>query len=888
MYKLLDILENNTGCSSCNRSRKLNEAYREEDIERFFKKFREEADDLNIEVTDSQLRSYIKIFDKVRETLPSDKKRIENWKVADLIRLATRKKRGDEEEEVEEEDITPDVVYHNDDNTIVIYNGSTEGRCIRYGKGEEWCITRSSFPSYRYSSSRAYPTFYLAKNNTLPKTDKLSFVAIQVRDPQDTEEDNRYVYTDRSNKPFESEPMSLAELEAKVPWLKKIPNLKSILKYIPLNTKEKLTHKYKSAPISYKEWAKFPYKTKEQYLVIRRDYGGGYGPRSFFSDISNEEFVRNYLPKYPDILRFVAETPGIIDSKILLSNLNNFPDSARRSITANLQQSIDISELDSSSLPFEVKKLLVKLKKWKLEPNEKLYVTQDGDTIVQLTLGDELKMGIYQEEDDFPNVKINKRTSKFLLDYPELNKIPLALLVNLSEKGAIDPEVPKKVIDDAKKDPKSPITVKNVGDGELAIDSSTLSAYKLKGNQISQVPFESEEVQSVFKDALESDEFTKNTLNLFTRKPNDLPKTVNTQVFANVINSLPYSERIVPVEASYRGDTRDCVVLVDPENNNIFFGKATPEEGRDFTTSVRRYRGNEVQGGNILSPSQLTEYFKYLREKNISIDDESLRSALRSALGSIRNVDNFFAAEPPLDPDNVLIPIKDGDTWYLLNTANRRDSYRVNPQTGNLVSAILSQARYDQLYRMARPDQAPAQEPAQGAVANVRAPRDQGQQPVRWQQPAPTGDVNIANTMNALGAANQFRQIPTNDLRRLNITNGAPLNVRVDGGARRRNQLLGDAGQVTNAYAALTSRIYVIRLANGTNVISIKVYPGNREYLLIPGQTALQLNEPTALLTALRQRNLAEMKKYLVRSYLDTNPKNLEEFKNILRKHINK
>jgi hypothetical protein len=83
--------------------------------------------------------------------------------------------------------------------------------------------------------------------------------------------------------------------------------------------------------------------------------------------------------------------------------------------------------------------------------------------------------------------------------------------------------------------------------------------------------------------------------------------------------------------------------------------------------------------------------------------------------------------------------------------------------------------------------------------------------------------------------------------------------------------------------SSLLSRIYVIRLANGTNVISIKVYPGNREYLLIPGQTALQLNEPNELLTVLRQRNLAEIRKYLINSYIDANPGRLDELKQLLR-----
>jgi len=142
--------------------------------------------------------------------------------------------------------------------------------------------------------------------------------------------------------------------------------------------------------------------------------------------------------------------------------------------------------------------------------------------------------------------------------------------------------------------------------------------------------------------------------------------------------------------------------------------------------------------------------------------------------------------------------------------------------------------------------------------------------------------------MQTLNASEQFARIPEGDRRRLNVTNGAELNRRTDGGARRRNQLLGAAGQVEAAYAALTSRIYVIRLTNGTRVISIKVYPGNREYLLIPGQRAYSLDEPNQLLALLRQNNLAEARKYFIRSYLDANPGNLEEVKEILRQHSNK
>jgi len=71
-------------------------------------------------------------------------------------------------------------------------------------------------------------------------------------------------------------------------------------------------------------------------------------------------------------------------------------------------------------------------------------------------------------------------------------------------------------------------------------------------------------------------------------------------------------------------------------------------------------------------------------------------------------------------------------------------------------------------------------------------------------------------------------------------------------------------------------------------VISIKVYPGNREYLLIPGQRAYRLDQPDQLVSLLRQNGLAEARKYFIRTYLDANPNSLEEVKEILRQHLNK
>ena len=172
----------------------LNE-YSSGELQNLMDKFKEEADDLNIEIDDAKLESYIQRFDQLKNSPKIQEKNLRTYSLSKLIKLVTSSEGADEEER---EDTTPDVVY--DDDNITIWNGSKEGNCITYGRGERWCITRGSFGNYRYDSSKGYPTFYLAKNNNISTSDPLSFVAIQVRD---VDEDEKYVYTNRQNSPHE-------------------------------------------------------------------------------------------------------------------------------------------------------------------------------------------------------------------------------------------------------------------------------------------------------------------------------------------------------------------------------------------------------------------------------------------------------------------------------------------------------------------------------------------------------------------------------------------------------------------------------------------------------------------------------------------------------------
>ena len=84
----------------------------------------------------------------------------------------------------------------------------------------------------------------------------------------------------------------------------------------------------------------------------------------------------NYLPKYPQLATFIATTAGILPSTLLLKNLDKFKDNDRKSIIANLHTYVNTNELSKENFSFAVKKLLVTLRKWQLDSNERLYVTK--------------------------------------------------------------------------------------------------------------------------------------------------------------------------------------------------------------------------------------------------------------------------------------------------------------------------------------------------------------------------------------------------------------------------------------------------------------------------------------------------------------------------------
>lgn len=860
-----------------NWKNELNEAYSEGAIKKFIEKFREEADDLNIQITDEQLKTYIQRFDVLKNSPKIAEKDLNKWSIGQLIRLVTTSKGA----ETEEEPDTPDVVYN--DNGITIWNGSKEDNCIRYGQGEKWCITRGSYGNYRYSSGRGYPTFYLAKNANLSDSDKLSFVAIQVRDK---DEDERYVYTNRQNSPHESNPMSFNKLTSEVPWLNDVPNVKNILKYIPLSNTEKVTQLYKNNSIGIREWMKLPFETKKQYLVVRKDRS------ELFDDIENSVFVSKYLPQYPQIANFIAITPGIIDNRLLLANLDKFDNQDRKSIIANLRGKINTNSLKSDNVPFDAKKLLVYLNKWELNSNERLYVTKDGSTIVKLKLGDTISVSLYQAEDDYPNIKLNQRTSKYLLDYPELDKIPLRNIIRLSDDGVIDKSLIKKVLDNAKADPNSAIAVKDVDGKEIVLDSNSFASYQIdKNGNLVPVAFDSEDVQKAFAGEKDNESFQQNAVSLVrtaAEEREDLPSTLDKNAFLSILKSSPFDKRKIQV------DGEEYIILPSIEENEVNItikktDKSSPDAMKIGGTGDNWRRFNRYF--NILNENSWREYFAFMRNENqVYSDDELLALFRRSYNFSGDSKINFIKATPPLNPTGRYTTAfyAPNDTAYIVNKQNPRESFKVSDRSGKLLKANISSALARQLTG-ATPDQATPIAPGAQTGVRRRGRPAGGGAPAAPAAPAAGGGINVTQRMQEAGLETAFLRLPRADLRRLNVANASSILPSTDRGASRRNNQLGTRGRVISVLSMGASKIYFIRLSNGAIVASVNVQPGNRNYVLFgneQGNVALPQNSPSELLQALQNRNLAEMRHVLTQEYLLNNPEHLEEVRGLIQQHI--
>jgi hypothetical protein len=873
-----------------NWTNELNEAYSEKAIKDFIKYFQDQADELNTEIPDeSTLRRYINTFDTVRAKLPSTEQDLRQYNLPDLIAIATSVE--DKNASKEQIDITPDVVFPKPGDPIpnkgepgygiVIYNGSTEENCILYGKGEKWCITRTSFPTYRLSKDRYEPTFYLARNTNLDTSNKkLSFVAIQVRNPEKTNPDERYVYTPRDNSPNESRPMSFEQLLREVPWLTEITNLESILEYKDLTPVEKVTQQYRGNAIPIEDWLYLDFNTKQGYLIARKG-------KDLFSDISKNDFIRDYLPNYPKLEEYISKNYGILPAIDVLRNLNYFKkEGNKKSVIINLQEKIDTNELSKSTIPFNIKQELVKYDRWDTASDTRLYNTtfNNNPAIAELDLDKydgEININLYLKTKRYPKIKAKE---KYIADYPQLDRLPFVNLLWASIRGIITKDKFNSTLEAAKDDPKSPFIVKDKENGKLVLDSTSYDVYDLEGEAVNKVPSDDNVAQEVLSAAVTNPKHQDNTVDIIRQgiKDNgDIPSRIDREAFTSTIENTPYNKRIVQDKKGNQ------LVILKPENepddtNYSLFLKNI----NDKTDLKALYAfGNSRNWGygnpnSSMSQSMFASYFKYLRSVNQPYTDDELMDVMNSGYDNTYKK-SFIKANPPLDPNGQFAVAEYNGDYYIINKQNPSASKKLSTSTrrSSLLKATVPPALLRQvLGQTATPTPTP-RPTAPTTPAAPAAPATPAAQAVPAAA-APAAGNAVDALIAAAGLTVGFNDLPTAVRQRIQA--GTVANPRTERTAISRNGDLGARGNVTGVVVSGQSKMVIIQLASGRNIAQISIQPEARHYI-VTSTTSFNMGRVGNFINSLDQRNLNET----IRSYVKRNPHQLNKVREILRRYVN-
>jgi hypothetical protein len=862
IYKLIEHLVNNW---QNNLSEALSPRIKKELID----KFKQQVEDFDIkdingkDITDEKLGEYIDLFDQRLKNSPVAKEKdITQYSLQSLLKLISSFKNivKDKDEEVVE--ITPDIVYN--ENGLIIYNGSNEQNCLNFGRGEKWCITRGSFATYRYDQNRKNPTFYLVKDTNLPNTDSKSFFVVVVGS------DNTYKVSDRSNNDVGGR---ATEWDRWEPWsfvernFPSVRGLQRIFKYIPISTSEKISQQYKKQAMDIGEWLKAPFSFKEQYLVIRKG-------ENLFLDISNEAFISKVLPKIPQIAEMISKNYGYVDVDLLLQGFDSFSPQNQKSIIANTSrfQKILPNIIPSDAYPFSAKKAVVKGRILEIPNDERYYITKDDKAIVKLKFNQgEVKMGIFTENESYPNVKVNERTGKVLADYPELDKIPFSLLVKLTTDNILPKTVVGQVLEKAKTDPNSAIVIKDTDEGQILLDSNTFKAYKIENGTFKPIPFEDDSVQNILTSEEGNNSFQDGVIRLLSQF-NSIT-TVPMSTIISILKSTPYNGRIV------NNDGESLVLLVD-ENNQIQAYRT--ENLLDNKVAVYSWESNGRfrSFGGTNSTESWKAYFDYLRSQNIAYNTRELENIL-SYSGGYYTGNKFAKANPPLSESNSYKIVEYEGVVYLVNRTNSRESKKISPKSGKLIKASINPRLAAQLLGTPLPTATPTattgrrERPAGGTRQTAPAP------PVPPITTQAGGQDPVVALVTQSGLTTGFNALPQGI--RTRILNGSVTPINADRGATRRNNILGARGRVTGVITSGQSKLYIIRLASGRNIGSVAVQPGARFYI-ITDTTAFEIPSVSDLANILQQRNITEdAKAPVVHMYALNRPQELEEIKYLLQ-----
>jgi hypothetical protein len=835
-------------------------------------KFKDEAEDFNINISDEDIKNAINTFDtKFKQDPNVTEKDLRKYSLTQLLKLISAKpgfEKGTAEKKIEP---TPDMVYNEDG--IAIYSGDVEDKCIKYGAGERWCITRGSYGNYRFDPNRGYPIFYLVRNTNLPDSDPLSFVAIQVRN------NGEYVYTNRLNNPHESEEMSFNSLLDEVPYLNSIDDIKSILKYIPPNIKEKNKEQRFKEGISFSEWTNnLDFNDKKLYLSIRGPIvtkeNSYYDQGQLFNNLSTESFVTKVLPKYDKLTEWLFQNPWILKFDILLNNIELFKPPYQKSLLIKVNSpghptNVTGKDILDRKFNFNINKTLVNTNKIPNSKEYNFYVTENGNAIVNIGYDRSgIKVDIITEDETYKDIKLSKRTQKYLFDYPGIINIPLDSLARAIQVNSLDNDKITDVIEIARKSNDISKKIIKVGNIEVLFDTSgnLLKTYQIENNSIKPVDDNNEDIikatDQFVEDAISNEEIQNNLVtSILNRTP-----MFNNEISSKILANTPKDKL-----------TRGLEGVISYNNNLYSFVLPESFEFKGYKSVNGRMTDTSL--GN--NPEMGAAYGEFLKNNNIELTNDMIINMFEyNRYRTPYNSKIVFASVPDLpyaEGSTYRLTVNDGKI-YIVNTADLAGSFRISEKTGRILSARAP--------RNSTPRQTPTQ---LGAGERVAAPLDR-----TGRRGRPVGGTNrpvegnlsddLTRTLENSNLLSQFEQLPIG-IRSKFFGNSERGNINNDRGGSRRNNLLGNLGHVDFIRSVGQSAIYGIQLESGTVVLSIVAQPGNSHWV-VTRNGSFQLDSPANLVAALQQRNLTELHGYLVNEFLARNPTQISELRSVLKKHI--
>jgi hypothetical protein len=856
----------------------INEAFSQSIVNKMVQKYREEAEDFDIEVSEDKLRQLIDRFDRIKDGLPNDKRDITKYTLKQIMRVVSSMP-GDEEPEEDAVATTPDVVY--DENGLIIYNGAKENNCLTYGSGERWCITRGSFGTYRYDVNRKNPTFYLVKDTTLPQSDPKSFFIVVVGS------DNTYKVSDRTNNDVggrQTEWDRWENFEFVTQHFPRIRGLQRIFRYIPISPSEKITQQYKNGNgISFRTWANdFSFEQKKQYIVVRKD-------NQIFSDISNPEFVAHRLKNYQAIADFISTNDGLIHNDVLLRYFDVFNNQQKRSIIANIQTPLNEIIFSKQEIyPYSALKGLVGAGKIHFREGNGAYINRSADVVVYFRVdGSTLNISIVGDGYNYDNIKLTPRTEKFLFDYPQIDNLPLNAILNKISQSRVSDEAKTTLINRLRHNadqPGSRLKRIETGDNnEVIMDTTTFSGYQIVGDDFRALS--PGDMLGLLYDQAATNSVVQGMI-LSNIMGEIKPENISLERWVEMIKSLPERMQTLNMNGtSHRA-------IYNPIVPEVYYLPNDPRS-LDSLNSATAYTSRRPGGATAqIVPKPVWEkYFEYQRERGLSFDGEAILEIFRRSYGDATKKD-FLKAEPPINQNSTYLPkihvSNDDENILFVNRQNPSNSFRLRSGTGNVFATSLP----DRLVRWLlsyNTVNAP-----QGHQVTTTQPTQQAQPQPTQQQPQPQGDIRRRGRPPGGAAPRQPQQAPAphpnqqdgaasralehyglfngfNTLSRATreklLRPGNAIDVASSRGASARNSQMGGRGHVV--YVVLmndgtyTSQIYVIRLASGRYIASVVAQPGNTHYI-VTADSSFSVADPRNIGTTLTQHNLSEAEKAFV------------------------